>query len=348
MKTLQENKMTKLMRLATVTCTLMMVAVLFFPIWKIELAAPQYPEGLVLKIHAHKLAGNVEVINGLNHYIGMRQLHEDDFMEFTVLPYIIGGFAFIGLITFFLNRRKFLNAWVILFVVIAIVSMVDFYRWEYNYGHELNPDAPIKVPGMAYQPPLIGYKQLLNFGAYSIPDIGGWLFVAIGLTLVTVWFVEFRKHRKPVMKHSRVAQFALAIPVMITVVSCSTGPKPIQYGTDACDFCKMTIVDERFSAQCMTTKGKSFHFDDMHCLISFMKNGGVWRNELAGVYLSDFNTKNTWIKSDSALILSSDLLRSPMGGNLAAFSTEKERENAMTTFKGEKTSWESVNPFEGK
>ena len=71
--------------------------------------------------------------------------------------------------------------------------MIDFWRWEYNYGHDLNPDAAIKVPGMAYQPPLIGYKQLLNFGAYSIPDIGGWLFIAVGIIVLSITVIELRR-----------------------------------------------------------------------------------------------------------------------------------------------------------
>ena len=70
--------------------------------------------------------------------------------------------------------------------------MVDFYLWEHAYGHNLNPNAPIKVPGMAYTPPLIGYKELLNFGAYSIPDLGGWLFIACGLTIVYCSTQEWR------------------------------------------------------------------------------------------------------------------------------------------------------------
>jgi hypothetical protein len=53
--------------------------------------------------------------------------------------------------------------------------MIDFWLWEYDYGHNLNPNAPIIVPGMSYQPPLLGFKQLLNFGAYSYPDVGGWI-----------------------------------------------------------------------------------------------------------------------------------------------------------------------------
>jgi copper chaperone NosL len=331
------------MKVVTLCCSLMMIAVLFLPIWKIELAAPQYPEGLVLKIHAGKLGGNVDIVNGLNHYIGMRTLHADDFIEFTVLPFIIGGFAALGFITLFINRRKFFNAWLLLFLVIAIVSMVDFYRWEYNYGHELNPDAPIKVPGMTYQPPLIGYKKLLNFGAYSIPDTGGWIFIAVGVLLVGTWIIEFRKQKA--MKSKPAHSFALGIMTLLFFTSCSTEPQKINYGKDACDFCKMNIVDARFSTQCMSTKGKSYHFDDIHCMVSFMKNGGIWRNEIAGVYFSDFNEKEKWIKSEQAFLLQSDSLRSPMGWNTTAFSAENAREDAYKKFNGKKLLWTDINPF---
>jgi copper chaperone NosL len=336
-------KMSLTAKVVTLICSLMMAAVLFFPIWKIELAAPQYPEGLVLKIHPDKLAGNIDVINGLNHYIGMRTLHAEDFVEFTVLPYIIGGFAALGLLVLLANRKNIFNAWVLLFIFISLISMIDFYRWEYNYGHELNPDAPIKVPGMAYQPPLIGYKQLLNFGAYSIPDTGGWLFIGVGVLLVGTWFIEYKKNKK--MNLHSVKKMALLILPGILFVSCSTEPQLINYGNDACDFCKMNIVDERFSAQCMTTKGKSFHFDDIHCLVSFLKNGGVWRNELAGVYFSDFNGKNKWIKSDVVFLLQSEIMRSPMGWNMTAFDSEKSRDKAMKEFNGKNIKWQDINPF---
>jgi copper chaperone NosL len=342
------GKMTALMKSVTIFSSLLMIVVLFVPIWKIELAAPQYPEGLVLNIHANKLGGNVDVVNGLNHYIGMRTLHAEDFIEFTVLPFIIGGFAALGFLTFFLNRKKVFNAWVVLFLLIAVVSMVDFYRWEYNYGHELNPDAPIKVPGMAYQPPLIGYKQLLNFGAYSIPDTGGWIFVAIGVMLVTTWIVEYRKNKVEVPKTKTVMAIVMNMTVIFLFTSCSTEPQQINYGKDACDYCKMNIVDPRFSCQCISTKGKSFHFDDTHCLVSFLRNGGVWRNEIAGVYFSDFNEKNKWIKSDQALLLQSDSLRSPMGWNMIALSNEQERDKAFSEFEGKKLNWSDIDPHRNK
>jgi len=170
-------------RIILLLCSIALLSVIFLPIWRIELDAAQYPEGLELKIYSNKLAGQVDIINGLNHYIGMKTLHADDFIEFTVLPYIIGFFALAFLGVAWKGKRKLIYVLFFAFVLFGIVAMVDFYIWEYNYGHNLDPTAPIKVPGMAYQPPLIGYKKLLNFGAFSIPDIGGWIFVAVGLLL---------------------------------------------------------------------------------------------------------------------------------------------------------------------
>lgn len=189
------NNMSGLHRILMVLCSLALVAVIFLPIWRIELDAAQYPEGLELQIYSYKLAGQVEIINGLNHYIGMKTLHVEDFVEFTVLPYIIGVFALGFLAVGIANKRKWVYILFVAFLIFGIVAMVDFYIWEYNYGHNLSPDAPIKVPGMSYQPPLIGYKQLLNFGAYSIPDIGGWIFIACGLILAFAAIQEWRKSK---------------------------------------------------------------------------------------------------------------------------------------------------------
>ena len=193
------NKLPVLVKVFTLLVTLLLIAVTFYPIWRIELSAPQYPEGLVLEIWTNKLGGNVDVVNGLNHYIGMRQLHAEDFPEFKILPWIMYGLAAFGILVLVTNRRKLYNGWFYLFIAIAIISMIDFYRWEYDYGHELNPDAPIKVPGMAYQPPLIGYKKLLNLGAYSIPDTGGWFFIAAGVLLLTGWITLKRMTKKNIL-----------------------------------------------------------------------------------------------------------------------------------------------------
>lgn len=173
-----------------------LLAVIMLPIWRIELDAAQYPEGLELLIYSYKLDGQVEIINGLNHYIGMKTLHADDFIEFTVLPYLVGlyGLAFISVGV--MRRRSWLYVLFGAFVLFGIIAMVDFWRWLYDYGHDLDPSAPIKVPGMSYQPPLIGFKQLLNFGAYSIPAVGGWIFIGCGAVLAYCVYVEWRIVKK--------------------------------------------------------------------------------------------------------------------------------------------------------
>lgn len=169
---------------------------IFVPMWQIELNAPQYPEGLVLKLHANKIGGDVDIINGLNHYIGMATLHTENFIEFKILPYVFAGFGLISLLLIFVAKRKAILFFFITYIVFIALAGIDFYRWNYEYGHNLDPNAAIRVPGMAYQPPLLGYKQLLNFGAYSIPDTGGWMLTAAGLLLFAIIFKEYNLFKK--------------------------------------------------------------------------------------------------------------------------------------------------------
>lgn len=175
---------------------LLLIPAVFLPLWRIDLIAPQYPEGLFMLIYANKLGGNVEIINGLNHYIGMRELYADDFPEFTFLPFILGGFALAGIIVAVVNRHFWYKIYTFLFILFCALAMVDFYRWEYDYGHNLNPAAAIIVPGMSYQPPLIGVKQLLNFTAYSFPAVGGYLLITTALLLVAGIWLQWKHTRK--------------------------------------------------------------------------------------------------------------------------------------------------------
>lgn len=190
------EKLSNSVRMVIGLCGIALIFVLFLPIWQISLDAPQYPEGLSLQIHANTLAGDVAIINGLNHYIGMKELHNDDFIEFKVLPYLIVFFSLLFLLTAYIGKRSWLNIVAILFVLFGVVAMYDFWRWEYDYGHNLDPNAAIQVPGMAYQPPLIGFKQLLNFGAYSMPAAGGWIFFGVGFVIAGLaTFLKFKKNK---------------------------------------------------------------------------------------------------------------------------------------------------------
>ncbi|MGM0588134.1 MAG: hypothetical protein ACQETE_06975 [Bacteroidota bacterium] len=159
-----------------IASALILILVYFFPIWSITLEAPQYPEGIGLNIWVHTIEGkqaqDLQNINGLNHYIGMKPIQPDSIPELRFMPPIFATFIVLGLFAAWMDRPKLYLTWLILFAVLALVGLADFWYWEYDYGHDLSADAPIKVPGMSYQPPLIGTKQLLNMKTTSMPHLG--------------------------------------------------------------------------------------------------------------------------------------------------------------------------------
>lgn len=166
--------------------------VFIYPIWSIDLHAPQYPEGIGLNISINKIEGklpqDLQNINSLNHYIGMKPIVPDSIPELVVMPYIFGFLIAYALLIAAIGNRNWVLIWLIIFIILAVAGLVDFWLWEYDYGHNLSPDAPIKVPGMFYQPPLIGSKQLLNIRAVSMPHIGFYIaLLSMGISAVIWW-----------------------------------------------------------------------------------------------------------------------------------------------------------------
>ena len=90
------------------------------------------------------------------------------------------------------GQRKLLYGWTTLFTAGALAGLADFWRWGYDYGHNLNPHAAIQVPGMSYQPPILGTKQLLNFQATSWPALGGWVVISALALAVACSILEWR------------------------------------------------------------------------------------------------------------------------------------------------------------
>lgn len=176
---------------------LLLAAMFLFPIWAIRLEAPQYPEGIGINIRINNVEGRLPHdlgnINELNHYIGMKRITPESIPELKIMPFIVVFLIVTGLAIAVWGNRKWIMAWLSVFGVMAVVGLVDFYLWEYDYGHNLNSNAPIKVPGMTYQPPLLGSKQLLNINATSMPHIGFYIaLLAIGIA-GWVWWTEGKK-----------------------------------------------------------------------------------------------------------------------------------------------------------
>ena len=320
------KNITLMSRIAIALAAIAMLGSYFFPLWRIDLWAPQYPEGLAMLIWHNKLSGDVEIINGLNHYIGMRHIKEEMFPEFKILPYLIAFFVAFGLVVALVGKRRLLIAYLGTMAVAGLGALADFYRWGYDYGHNLDPNAAIKVPGMAYQPPLLGYKSMLNFGAFSIPDIGGWIFISAGVVVALALVYEIyleRKAAKRGLKKSTAAVWAtLFIPLFFT--NCSSNPEPINYGKEACHFCKMTIMDNKFGAELMTTKGKAYKFDDLHCMAGYMERDLVKEQDMAQIVVNDFNNGGSFLSVKNAYFLKSESFKSPMRGDIAAFKNEEE------------------------
>jgi len=115
----------------------------------------------------------------------------------------------------------------------------------------------------------------------------------------------------------------LALIILGLLAACSRAPEPIMYGKDACAHCKMTIMDKRFASEIITAKGKIFKFDAAECMAGFLKeNVGIAANDKSIFLVNDFDHPGQFVDARKSWFLNDKSLSSPMGANLAAFSSQ--------------------------
>ena len=338
-ESVMNNKLSVASRILVSFASGALIAVFFLPAWRIDLFAPQYPEGLIMNIWINGLSGQIDIINGLNHYIGMKHITVAMFPEFKFLPYVVGFFMLLGMLVAVTGSRKFLLSYLILTAIGCTLVMYDFYKWGYDYGHNLDPTAPIQVPGFSFQPPLFGHKRLLNFDAYSFPDVGGWIVIGAGALAFGVWFFEWYHHRKVKSKSVNAASTAV-VALFFLSVSCNTKPEPINYGKEDCYTCKMGIIDTKFGGEVITSKGKIFKFDDLICMARYLKSGMLTEKEIKQTVTINFAKQNEFIDVNKAFFLVSTELKSPMGSNAAAFTSKEAAEKFNTGNSGIIINWQ--------
>ena len=344
------KKMSKHSRIIIAVSSLALISTYFLPVWYIYLTAPQYPEGLTMQIWLQNISGDVSIINGLNHYIGMKHINVSMFPEFNYLIYIIGFFILFGLITAITGNKKLLFTNLILLVATGVAAIYDFYSWGYDYGHNLDPTAPIQVPGLSYQPPVIGHKSLLNFDAYSYPDTGGWVVITLASVLFIISLYELRRSKiqlKNILRQKKsnlsVKAEAVAASVLaLLFFSCSAKPEPIVLGKDDCSYCKMTIISPAFGGEIVTKKGKVFKFDDLHCMISFLKAKEVNQKDIMQLLAVNYTKQNEFIDVNKAVFIKGDNLHTPMNGNVAAFSDERSASIQNAHINGQIEYWKNI------
>lgn len=355
----KQNKIsTRLLILASAILGLLFL----FPLWKITLSAPQYPNPLVMSIWINKISGTTEntlqSINILNHYIGMAPILPQSFPELSYMPWIVICLIFSGLLTALSHKRPLLAIWVVLLVGLGSLGLWDFYHWEQEFGHNLNPRAPIKLDDMTYSPPFLGKKVLLNIRATSMPAMGAIvLFLSIGLALLAV-ITDIFNHSKSSI--NRVKSFhimrpsthfgisVILISLLGTLDSCNIQPKPINYGNEVCEWCQMTITDQHYGTEFVTNKGKVHKFDSIECLLHYLKKNNIQTNNLHNVLVTDFEHPGKFIPASEAIYLNCKKLPSPMGASLTAFKSGKAAAKVKADQGGRLLSWDETGTLIGK
>ena len=197
----------KTSKLLMLLAALLPLGLFIFPLWNITLEAPQYPIPLGMNIHINDFVDehphDIKNINLMNHYVGMKYI-PDAIPEFKIFPAGIIITTILGLIIGFKFNYKWFLAWFILMVVLSAAGLFDFYLWEHDYGHNLDPKAIMKFTNpdgtvMGFQPPFFGTKHILNFTAHSYPRLGAY-FLAIGIGLSFVAFRFGKKENKNIVK----------------------------------------------------------------------------------------------------------------------------------------------------
>jgi len=335
----------------------MILGVFVFPLWVISLVAPQYPQGLGLLIHVDRIEGvsphDLQNINGLNHYIGMHKIEPGTIQELRYMKYFALGLSLAAALVALIRRRAAVLVWAIIAVSLAGVGMYDFYQWEYRYGHDLDPSAAIKVPGMSYQPPLFGTRQMLNFTATAWPGIGGWLaMLAVGLGVACVVY-EYRLRRKmapaaccAVRPAAAMTGAGLLCAVFIASTllgGCAKKPATIVLGADACEHCSMTITNPHYGAMFVSDKGRSYKFDSVECMVASLAGGGKFAGmSVHSFYVVDFAHPGRVVDASHAMFLVSPNLPSPMGANVSSFAQEVDAGHIQRAKGGDVMNWESI------
>jgi hypothetical protein len=185
-------------RILVLVSALLLVPTFLLPLWRMTLYSNQFPDGLQLYIYTYTLEGghppgrdDLREISTLNHYIGMRPLLESDFSEFKWMPLLIGVFFILALRSAVMGKMSNVVDVGVLFGYFGLFSLWSFYNRLYQYGHNLDPTASVKVA--PFTPPLVGSKQLANFTVYSYPGAASYFLVAFVLLLALSVLLSLKK-----------------------------------------------------------------------------------------------------------------------------------------------------------
>lgn len=124
--------------------------------------------------------------------------------------------------------------------------------------------------------------------------------------------------------------------ILAAFASCTPEPEPINFGTDHCEYCKMTIADSKYGGELVTQKGKIYKFDAVECLIPFMKENAS--QQYAYIMAISYDEPGKLHDVQNLKFVQSPQFKSPMGANVAAFASGEKLQQEQAKV----MNWESA------
>ncbi len=193
----KERKRFLIPSLVLVAAAVLLFISIFLPYWKITLIAPQYPQGLAATMYVNRLTGDVQEIDGLNHYIGMKPLGEAAVLERTLSIFIIIGLALL------IAGAVYVHSPFALFLCIPAVLypaffLGDLYFWMRSFGMNLDKRAPLSGAIKPFVPPLLGEGKIAQFATVATWEVGLYMSIAASV-LILVGLYFHRRAYKPLL-----------------------------------------------------------------------------------------------------------------------------------------------------
>lgn len=146
----------------------------------------------------------------------------------------------------------------------------------------------------------------------------------------------FKKFRK-----NKTAAIAMLLVALLFSSCGNKGPETILLNKDACSFCKMTISDARFMAEIVTKKGRVHKFDDLICMMQYSLTTD--KSTIDNYYVGNYEKQNELLEAGKAWYVPDSSLKSPMGGNIAAFATKPAASSFAETHHTSVADWSALN-----
>lgn len=193
----KERKRFLIPTILMVTAAVLILISIFLPYWKLTLFAPQYPEGLKVELYVNRATGDIQELDILNHYIGMKSMKEAAPLERSLSIFLIAGVILLAVATIYVHSP------IALFLTIPAILypaffLGDLYFWLRYFGTNLSPYAPLSGAVKSFVPPILGDSTIANFKTTATWEIG--LFLSIAASIIIIAGLYFhRKAYKPLI-----------------------------------------------------------------------------------------------------------------------------------------------------